>query len=928
MREPISNLEERLSANIHLLGDTLGKVIRQQAGMKAYLQVEEFRAATKARRSDGDDEIDHVIEEMVDVLSHEQKETLARAFTAYFELINIAEALHRIRVTRARERETYPAPLDKSIRAAIVEMWRSGVDDEQMRTLMQRLHIELVFTAHPTEAKRRTVLSKLQRIERVLYEMDTRNLLKREERKLSAEIHAEVTNLWLTASTRIAKPTVTDEVRTGLFYFESTIWDVIPDIYREMRNALREYYPRVEMPNDFLTFASWMGGDRDGNPFVTAEVTAEALRLHRGLALEHHKGVAQKLNRALSMSSLLTPVDDALSEHVSTQMTDASEHLEFIADRYPNEPYRLAASALADDLAAASADRVRSRILGIIDGDLPDIQTKADLLAPIELMENSLASAKADAIVDAEITDFKMQAHVFGLKAATLDIRQESAYHDEVLAEWFAKLGIHDDWQGITHAERTKILSRLLAEPIPDLTQLEGGSDKSQRVYELFVLLNKAIGLYGADVVGPHIISMTRASADVLTVLLLTFWFGINQRADGKPDGMAIAPLFETRDDLEAAPAVMIELFAHPHYAAHIEKLGMAQEIMIGYSDSNKDAGFLAANWELYQAQANLAETCARHGIMLTLFHGRGGTIARGGGPMKRAILAQPHGSVNGRLRVTEQGEVLYERYASHEIARRHLEQVVYSVLVASNPERKVKIRQQWRDAMDQLASVAHKTYRDFVYGSPELVTYWQEATPIRELSQMRIGSRPAKRAKSDDPFAFLRAIPWVFSWMQSRVVLPGWYGLGMALETFCQSEENIDLLRTMYQEWDFFRGLIDNAQMSLGKADMAIAKLYSELVEDDAVREMVYGEIERGFERSCRWILHITGQRYILENSRVLQKSIRLRNPYVDPLNFLQVDLLKEYRGLEPGSPEAQQKLEAIFLTVNGIAAGLKNTG
>ncbi len=923
-----SNLEGRLSANIHLLGDTLGKVIRQQAGMKLYLQVEEMRAVTKARRSDGDSNIDSIIGEIVTEMEIGQKEVLARAFTAYFELINIAEALHRIRVTRERERATYPAPLNKSIAAAIQEMWKSGADDEEMRQLLERLHIELVFTAHPTEAKRRTLLSKLQRIEQILYEMETRDLLVREERALSAEIHAEVTNLWLTTSTRTTKPTVTDEVRTGMFYLESTIWDVIPQVYRSMNAALKEYYPHLQMPKRFLTYASWMGGDRDGNPFVTGFVTAETLRLHRGLAIERHRKVAQRLNRTLSMSGSLVPPNQALETHVTEELNEASEHLQFVAERYPNEPYRLTAAALAADLADASADRVRSRLLGKIDTPLPQIKTKDDLIRPIAMMQESLMEAGADAIVDADLTDFAIQADVFGLKAATLDIRQESAYHDEVVAAWFAKLDIAQDWSALDQAARTAVLTELLDQPIPDRAQLHDLGEKSDRIIELLTLLKQAISLYGADVIGPYIISMTRGSADVLTVLLFSYWFEINGRSDA-PDSLAIAPLFETRADLEAAPNVMVELFAHPKYASHLQDMGNAQQIMIGYSDSNKDAGYLAANWELYQAQAALAETCKKHAILLTFFHGRGGTIARGGGPMKRAIMAQPFGSVNGRFRVTEQGESLYERYASKEIAQRHLEQVVYSVLVASNPHRRVKIRPQWRDTMVTLAAIAHETYRSFVYDSADLVTYWQEATPIRELSLMRIGSRPAKRAKSDDPFAFLRAIPWVFSWMQSRVGLPGWYGLGAAFAQFATDEQHIDLLREMYAEWDFFRGVIDNAQMSLGKADMGIGKLYSSLVSDESIRERIFSELDSEYTQTERWILHVTGQREILENQQVLMRSIRLRNPYVDPLNFLQIDLLRQYRAqADKESAEAQRTLEAIFQTINGIAAGLKNTG
>ncbi|MGB1252431.1 MAG: phosphoenolpyruvate carboxylase [Candidatus Promineifilaceae bacterium] len=923
--------QERLSADIHLLGDTLGKVIRQQAGVKLFGLVELARAYTKARRNDNDETINDTIDELIDTLSLAEKADLARAFTTYFELINIAEANNRIRVARERERDTYPEPPRKSIAAAIVEMWRVGVDEDEMRRLLERLSIELVFTAHPTEAKRRTLLSKLRRISRKLRELENNtNLLPREVRKIQAQLQAEVTNIWLTGRTRTTKPKVEDEVRTGMFYLEEPIWEVVPEVYRALHDALRDYYPNLkDVPQRFLTFGSWMGGDRDGNPFVTSEVTAETLRLHRGLALEQHRAVAQGLNRSLSMSSELTQVSAELQQHVDQNLQDPGPHVQFLAERYPNEPYRLASAMLAADLKNASAvTDMKERLLGHEGTTRPALETLQQLLTPIIMMDESLKTAKVTPIAETELAAFRTQAEVFGLHAAMLDIRQESAFHDEVLDELFREMGIEDDYLALNAQARTVLLTQLLDEDVPTIPDVAGLSQKSAETVKLLQLLKVAIDVYGNELFGSYVISMTRSTADVLTVLLLTYWFGINRRTDGQPDGMGIGPLFETRADLVAASSVMVELFEHEVYAAHLASLDQQQMIMIGYSDSNKDAGFLSANWELYQAQRHLADTCRQWKVVLTLFHGRGGTIARGGGPMKRAILAQPHGSVDGRFRITEQGEVLYERYATNDIAQRHLEQVVYSVLMASNPQRKVKIRPEWIAAMNELSDVAHKTYREFVYETPALVTYWTQATPLQEIGRMRIGSRPSKRAKSDDPFAFLRAIPWVFSWMQSRHVLPGWYGIGKALEGFATSEENIKLLQEMYEQWDFFRGIIENAQMSLGKADMGIARLYAELVKEDDIREQVYAEIKAGYDRSCRWILHITGQRALLANQAVVQRSIRVRNPYVDPLNFIQIDLLRRYRALDPNTPEAEELLEAIFLTINGIAAGLKNTG
>ncbi len=922
-------IQDRLSEDIHLLGDILGQVIRQQAGIEIFGLEEHLRALTKARRSDADPAIDASISRLVERLSLDEAEDVARAFTTYFELINIAEANHRIRVNRAREEAHYPHPQPESIRAAIAELWRSGVEESEMAHLLERLHIELVFTAHPTEAKRRTVLSKLQRLSRALYTLETRRLLPRERDNLMAHIQAEVTNLWLTERTRTTQPRVTDEVRTGLYYLETTLWDVAPDIYQALREALAEFYPHLTPPARFLTFGSWMGGDRDGNPNVTAAVTAETLRLHRGLAIERHRRAAQRLSRSLSLSERLRPAAPDLRAHIASRLAAPPEHVAFLYERYPSETYRLGAALMAADLAEASTDPVRNRLLGLSHAPLPRLRTAHDLQTRLAQMETSLRQAGARSIVEAELTPFQHQAAIFGLDAARLDLRQESAYHTEVVHELLTRLHLTNRYQSMEAAERMAWLTRLLQEPPPALDSLHPLSEKTEETLTLLQVAWRAIQFYGRTALGPYVISMTRSAADVLELLLLTVWRGLNRRADGGAEGMPIAPLFETRADLEGAASTMRQLFEHPIYRAHLDALEGEQIIMIGYSDSNKDAGFLTANWELYQAQEQLTAICQAHQVTLTLFHGRGGTVARGGGPMTRAILAQPPGSVNGKFRITEQGEVLYERYAAPAIARRHLEQLTHTILLASSPHHAPAIDEAWRSAMHTLADIAHRAYRGFVYESPELVRYWQDATPIRELSLMRLGSRPAKRARSDDPLAFLRAIPWVFSWMQSRHGLPGWYGVGSALEHYADKPDQLLQLRAMYQQWPFFQAVLDNAQVSLGKADMGIARLYATLVPEAALRQRVYDHIAAEYERTRHWILRIADQRDLLDNEEVLKRSIRLRNPYVDPLNFIQVRLLRDYRAHPaPDSPEAGRLLEAIFLTINGIAAGLKSTG
>ena len=930
---PAQSPHDQLSADIHLLGDILGKVIRQQTGIELYELEERIRALAKVRRIDETPEIDAHLARLVDSLTLEQAEAVARAFTTYFELVNLAEEMQRIRVLRQRERDLYPAPMKESIAAGIAALWEMGVDAQEMARLLDRLHVELVFTAHPTEARRRTVLSKLRRISDALSELELRDLIPSEHAALVAQITSEITSLWATSRSRVTRPDVADEVKTGLYYLDSTVWDILPDIYQAMHKALAQYYPTLVPPARFLTFASWMGGDRDGNPFVTAPVTAETLRLHRGLAVERHRKSATELNRSLSMSDRLMSIAPELAAALDSADAHDSAHVGYLRQRYPREPYRLFAAILAADLAAASQDDVVARLESPETAPpLPRLRTGDDLQAPLDIMDQSLRQKGFATIAETELARFLIQAGVFGLYAARLDIRQDSGYNDAVLTELLAHLGRCPDYAALGPDDRVALLTQLLAEPAPDMAAWAGHpfSAETQETLHLFRLLAQAVRTYGAHILGPYIISMTRGVHDMLLPLLLAYWHGLNLHAD-QPEGLAIAPLFETRADLEAGPAIMAAAFAHPAYSRHLARLGRQQTIMIGYSDSNKDAGYLTANWELYRAQEGLAAVCQEHDVLLTLFHGRGGTIARGGGPANRAILAQPPGSVGGRIRITEQGEVIDIHYGQPAIARRHLEQVVHATLLASAPGRGVQPDPAWRAALDELSHLSYRAYRAFVYETPAFLAFWQQATPIDEINQLRIGSRPAKR-KQGGAFTGLRAIPWGFSWMQSRFVLPSWYGLGTALETYALSgsgEERLEQLRAMYRQWPFFYTILNNAQVSLGKADMGIARIYARLVAGESVRQQIFGHIAAEFERTVRWILLITGQREILDNEPILQRSIRRRNPYVDPLNFIQVSLIRRLRALpDPDSDEARQLVRVIALTINGVASGLKNTG
>jgi phosphoenolpyruvate carboxylase len=838
----------------------------------------------------------------------------ASAFAVYFDLINLAEEVHRIQALRARERAQYPAPIGESIGEAIARLQARGVTSERMAKLLRELRIELVLTAHPTEAKRRTVLSKLQRISDLLRHLQDADLLPRERTELMAGLQAEITALWLTDRARTTRPAVTDEVRTGLYFVDEVFWDLVPRIDADLEAAVALHYPGLVPPPAWLTVASWIGGDRDGNPSVVTELTAETLRLHRGLAVERHRRSVQDLARRLSVSGRRCPPPEALTAWLDARRP-LPAHVAYLEQRYAGEPYRLALSLLAADLEAASREDMTARLLD----EAPHAAriTAAEVRTVVDLVAQGVPPALAGDRVRA----LEHQIEAFGLHAARLDIREDSGRLAAALGDILARLSLEAGFAERDEPARAAVLLRLLAEEAPKASEISALAldELSAETWRLFRLLGRAQAIYGRGSLGPFIISMTRGPADLLTVLLLARWAG-------GASGMQIVPLFETLGDLDAAPRTLEALFALPVYRAHLDSCAGEQMVMIGYSDSNKDGGYLAANWALYRAQEAIAWTCRERGVGLTLFHGRGGTVARGGGPAGRAIRAQPPGTVEGRFRVTEQGETIASRYADPALAHRHVEQIVSAVLLASadDVDAAAPLDPAWREAMDVMAAAARETYHDLVERTPGFFEYWRAATPIEELSRLRLGSRPAVRRAGGLTRSAVRAIPWVFSWMQSRFNLPGWYGLGTAL-----ARADAGRLREMYAGWPFFRAILDNAEMSLLKADMGIAALYSELVPSRALATAVFTRIGSEFVRTRESILRATGHAELMDGDPVIQRSVHLRNPYVDPLNYLQVEMLRRLRSLaDQDGDEATGYRETVVVTINGIAAGLRNTG
>ncbi len=898
-----------LSQTVRLLGNILGQVLVEQESDEIFEIEEQIRNLSKNRRA-GNSQATEQLSNRVEALTAEQARAVAAAFALYFDLVNLAEENDRVVNFNAKRKSRGPTP--DSIKTVVESFKRQQVPSEQIQGMLDNLDIELVLTAHPTQAKRRSLMSKLVRISRLLKDLTGKDSLHLQEDDRVDELYAEISTYWLTERERTAKPQVTDEVRTGLYFIDEVFWEVLPLIYRELEDALAEHYPQVTVPKKWLRLASWIGGDRDGNPNVTHPITAETLRLHRGLAIEKHRKSIQDLARKLTFSERHFPAPTSLSEWFHGRKP-YPEHVAYLASRYQKEPFRLALSLLASDLQFASQEAMTTHLLAD-HAHQARAQFEA-LIKPIEIISQHLP----EKLAKATIQPLEKQLNIFGLHVARLDIREDASRINAVVGEILRALDLAPNFENNCDADRIEHLTSLLEEPPDNLADRPGVTRQTAETWSVFKLMHRAQEVYGKDLFGAFVISMAQCPADVLSVLLLSRWAGCQEN-------LMIAPLFETVDDLQNAPEVLDFLFNHTHYRQHLRNNGDHQMVMIGYSDSNKDAGYLSANWNLYQAQEQIAKVCSEYGVKLTLFHGRGGTVARGGGPANRAILAQPPGTINGRFRLTEQGETIASRYSNADMALQHLEQVVSAVIYASLPEEKgLQAPLSWRQELEVMSKASRQAYRGLVYQSPGFMRFWQQVTPIHEITQLRIGSRPAARQPGTQQVTKIRAIPWVFSWMQSRFNLPGWFGLGTG---FAAASSN-DVLQEMYSGWPFFRAILANAEMSLQMADLEIARLYLTLADNQQEVDVFYQVIHSEYEQTKERILAITGSVNLLDNEPDLQRSIQLRNPYIDPLNFIQVETLHRLRAIKDRrNPQAEELQNVIVLTINGIASGLGNTG
>lgn len=929
MSDSVSLINKNTSNNllrrdVRFLGHILGEVLVHQGGNTLFTIVEKIREMSKSLRAQFTPEMYEEFKDTINGLAPEIRHQVIRAFAVYFQLINIAEQNHRIRRKRDYERTAGENVQPGSIEDAVRKLKTLGTPTEEVRDMIEGISLELVMTAHPTEATRRAVLDIHQRIAADVMELDNPSLTFREREQLREKLLGEVITLWQTDELRDRKPTVGDEVKNGLYYFDETLFDVLPQVYQELERCLHKYYPEQSwhVPT-FLKFGSWIGGDRDGNPSVTSTVTWETLTMHRELALQKYEELLTDLLKHMSFSKNIVEVTQELLDSIQHDR----DMIELPFDEVlPNEkePYRIKVRYMVEKVRNTAKPNVPAGKKY----NNPQ-QFKEDLL----IIERSLRNHYADYIADAYVQKLIRQVELFGFHLASLDIRQHSKEHEAAMTEILAKMSICSDYGALPEEQKIKLLTDILNDPRPITSPYLHYSESTQECLDVYRVIQKAQQEFGRSCITSYLISMTQGASDLLEVLVFGKEAGLYLH---EPDGsvtctLQSVPLFETIDDLHAAPEIMTTLFQIPAYRNSLNSANQLQEIMLGYSDSNKDGGVITANWELRVALRSITAAAKPFDVKLKFFHGRGGALGRGGMPLNRSILAQPADTVGGGIKITEQGEVLSSRYSMKGIAYRSLEQatsaLIKSALWARNPQADPS-EPGWETIMRDISEQAQQKYQDLIFRDPDFLTFFKQSTPLPEIGELNIGSRPSKR-KNSDRFEDLRAIPWVFAWTQSRYLLPAWYASGYGLYSFYQGNpENLRILQEMYNNWAFFRSLIDNLQMALAKADLLIAKEYGSMIEDQSIAERIIRMIEEEYERTSDLILKITGQQEILDNVPVIQESIRLRNPYVDPLSYMQVQLLSELRPLRDQGGDDSLLLREVLLTINGIAAGLRNTG
>jgi phosphoenolpyruvate carboxylase len=898
------------------LGRILGDTIRSQEGEVVFELVERVRQMSVRFRRHADAEARRALEGLLDAASREQTTHVVRAFSYFLQLANIAEDQHAIR--RVRDQLRAQGVLGEgSLTLALERVWAAGHQGELAR-FFETAQVVPVLTAHPTEVQRKSILNCHLRIAQLLDARERVALTPEELEQNEAELRRVVLVLWQTRMVRPLKLSVLDEVENALPYYEQTFLPELPILYARLEDELARRDPTfhaVEL-QPFLQLGSWIGGDRDGNPFVTAPVLEQTLRLHARVAFHHHLEELHTLGTSLSLALGLVTVSDAL-QALADQSPDRSPHR-------ADEPYRRAIATLYARLHATAVRLVGHPVGRPPAGPGEAYADAAAFARDLEVLHRSLVANGSAEVARGRLRRLRHAVRVFGFHLAALDLRQNSEVHERTVAELLEAVRPGTGYLQLDEPARLALLARELEDARPLTSPYLTYSEETQGELAIFHAAARAHQANGPASVQNVIISKTAGASDLLELAVLLKEVGLLRPATGALH-VNLVPLFETIADLQRAGEVMDRLLRVPVYRALLRSRGDVQEVMLGYSDSNKDGGFLTSGWELHQAEARLVEVAADHGLTLRLFHGRGGSVGRGGGPSYQAILAQPAGAVRGQIRLTEQGEVIASKYAHHDVGRRNLEVLAAATLEATLLPRPEATRSpQFLEAMAALSAHAYAAYRSLVYETPGFEDYFWQSTVISEIANLNIGSRPASRKRST-AIEDLRAIPWVFSWAQCRVMLPGWYGFGAAVDAWLAANpDGLPRLQAMHREWPFFRSLLSNMDMVLAKSDLAIASRYAALVKDEALRSSIFPRIAREHEASVRALRTITGQAELLGGSALLQRTIKTRFAYLDPLNHVQLELLRRFR-----DGVADERLSrGIHLSINGIAAGLRNSG
>jgi phosphoenolpyruvate carboxylase len=912
-----SDLKEApLRRDVRSLGRLLGEVLKEQVGNEFFASVEELRRLLiehreRPREDPHREALIKKAEQIVSRMNIDEAHRMTKAFAIYFELTNLAETNHRKRRRRAAQSSTELLAQPGSFLGTLRRMRAAGINEEQARNWLNKIEVTLVFTAHPTEVARRTVLFKRHRIVEELEQLDRLPLTEREAEKHEQAIIAEITGLWQTDEVRRRRPTVRDEIKMGLDYYPSVLFETLPEVYEELSSDFREAYGSELIARDLprlVRFGSWIGGDRDGNPNVTPDCTRDALSIARQTIFDFYiqrvNDLIWRLTSSTFQSGVSNELQDALDK-CSQTISVAEVHPE---RHPPNEVYRRFLDYVLGRLQAGEKlNRSAATVVKRADDSLsapvlntagwPDehiaYATVSEFRSDLKLIRDSLVSNQGERLATLLIDPLLRQVDTFGFHLHTLDIRQHARVHTQALAEFTPPTS-----------------DQLPAPP----------SSESENLLDSLRMIRDVKRTFPAASIRSYVISGSKSAADILNVVWLSEMSGIRVKASNGDPGLMPVPLFESIEDLRNAADICQTLWANENYSRLLDSWQRRQEVMLGYSDSNKDGGMLTSTWEIFKAHRSLHEVAKKCDIELTLFHGRGGTVGRGGGPTHHAIIAQPIDAFTGHIKITEQGEVMNWKYSDPVLAQRNLELVIAASLEAlSRTGSAYELGEEGEAALESMSREAFEFYRKQIAENDDVLAYFEEATPVKELDYARIGSRPSKRSQRRG-LDELRAIPWVFGWMQSRHVLPAWFGVGYSLERF----PDRNLLQNLYEHFPLFHDLIDNVELGMAKADLSIARLYAGLVNDQSLRERVLELVVEEFERTKRVVLELTRQTTLLEKNPVLARSIRLRNPYVDPLSLIQVELLQRKR-----AGEVDENLNyALAATINGIAAGLRNTG